>query len=281
MRVMVVGDTHGGSNGGHGFVPGRFVEYKAKLCKDLGVDRMIIVGDFGMWPGHGGILFLDDLNEIARKYEITIFALRGNHDDKTQWDYLIDSPSATRDGSGFTYVRSNVLIAPTYHQWKWAKKRFAIVGGAVSIDRGHRVVGKSYWPDEALTDDEVKDIEKYKGPAIDYLFTHDCSDHTLMPWIVPDLESKLNRQRIDKVIAALRPRFHFHGHMHAKFWWVNRVSHGRFYSAFGIDDTNWNGAETETWGLECNSDDFSWCVLDTEKDKAYWPQAAQALLSSS
>jgi Icc-related predicted phosphoesterase len=273
MRLMIVGDTHGGNNGGQGFVKGRFVEYKAKICKDLGIDRMIIVGDFGMWPGHGGILFLDDLEEIARKYDIKIYALRGNHDDTVQWNYYIEN--APKDASGFSYVRSRVLIAPTIHFWKWDNKRFGICGGAVSVDKAGRTIGESWWPDEAFSEENLKSVLRYKGNNLDYLFTHDASDHTEWGYhLIPDLDSKACRQRIDKVIAHLKPEFHFHGHMHAKYWWVNRASHGRHYSAFGIDDSEYNGHCTETFGLECNSDEASWCVLDTEDNKAYWPNRA-------
>jgi hypothetical protein len=276
MRLMIVGDTHGGSNGHSGYVKGRFVQYKMELAKTLGVERMLIVGDFGMWPGYGGILFLDDLNEYARHYNIPIYALRGNHDDTVQWNHFLEN--SVKDPNGFAYVRSHVLISPTINFWNWDHKRFAIAAGAVSVDKEWRTPYESWWPDEAFSEENLASVLRYKGPQVDYLFTHDASDHTEWGYhLVPDPDSKACRQRIDKAIAHLKPKMHFHGHMHAKYSWVNRASHGRRYSAFGIDDSEYNGAETLTYGLEHNDEPNSWVVLDTERNQAFWPDQADAL----
>lgn len=268
MKVMVVGDTHG---------LGQVVQHKAKIAKRLRCDKMLIVGDFGMWPGRGGIAFLDDCNEAAREYGIDIYALPGNHEDHDQWNAWLDSPHAVKDGDKFTFVRSHVRISPKVHGWKWNNKRFYICGGAVSIDKKLRRLGESYWPNETFSEENLRSVQKYAGPDIDYLFTHDASDHTNWGFhLVADPDSQQNRRRIDKAIAALRPRMQFHGHMHARYEWLNTASHGQRNTAFGYDDSEWNGKATLTYGLECNGDADSWMVLDTNKDKAYWPAQAVA-----
>jgi hypothetical protein len=81
------------------------------------------------------------------------------------------------------------------------------------------------------------------------------------------MDSERHRVQIDKVIAATKPRFHFHGHMHTKYDWVNTLSHGD--SAFRNEP--WDGPETRTIGLEAFTDHNSWGVLDTEQDLWYWP----------
>ncbi len=249
--MLIVGDTHGVNN---------YVYAKARIAKAMGIDRMIIVGDFGMWPGVEGVAFLDDCNEAANEFDLKIYALPGNHEDHDQWDWWLNS-KMPKSPSGFTHVRERVLISPKVHNWNWAGKRFFICGGAVSIDRKWRTEGKSYWPNETFSEDNLASVQKYKGPAIDYLFSHDCSNYT--PWgfkLVPDSDSQENRHRIDKAIQALRPKMQFHGHMHAKYDWEN------FY----------NDAEysTKTFGLDCNSEPDSWGVLDTSDDVFYWPAEA-------
>lgn len=276
VRMMVVGDTHGGAN---------YVASKASVARDLGCDRMLVVGDFGMWPGWDGVAYLDAVNDIAHEFNQHIFALPGNHEDHVQWNFWLNMGLPT--SSGFTYIRDRLLISPKINFWKWGDKRYAITGGAVSIDKGYRIEGKSWWRDEEFTDENLKSVLKYGGPKIDYLFSHDCSDNT--PWrsrLKPDLESQLNRQRIDKAINHLQPRLHFHGHMHTKYDWINTASHGLRQTAFGIDESDWNGASTHTYGLECNGDKDSWVILDTGQqykvdgetryhdEFVYWPNEA-------
>lgn len=276
MRIMVVGDTHGDKDA---------IEYKAKFAQALGVTHMLIVGDFGLWVGFEGVKFLDDVNEIARKYNIHVFALPGNHENHDLWTHLLNIGLPT--SSGFTYVRDRLLLSPKVHNWKWGKKRFFICGGAVSIDKQWRIPGKSWWDNEEFTHEDLRSVERYKGPPIDFLFTHDCSDYTQFKnRIKPDFESQQNRQRIDRAIKVLRPAFHFHGHMHDRYEWVNTRSHGQKVTAFGTDDSEWNGHATKTYGLECNHDKNSWVILDTgsdnkkpdEEPKVYWPGKAFAVL---
>ena len=236
---------------------------------------------FGLWPGYEGVQYLDDVNEAAREYGIQVVALPGNHEDHPQWVKWFDL--APLDQHGFAIVRSNLRLTKKVHPFKMGGRRFYVCGGAVSIDKQWRVKGKSWWEEEEFTEDDLRSVEKYKGPAIDYLLTHDCSDYTQWGFrIKPDMESQANRQRIDRAIKALRPRFHFHGHMHSRYEWLNTRSHGLRETAFGTDESEWNGAATKTYGLECDYDKDSFVILDTgadnkkpdNEDKVYWPTEA-------
>lgn len=266
MRFMIVGDTHGNAGA---------VEYKAKLAQAAGCERMFIVGDFGLWPGYEGVQYLDDVNEIGRRYNQQIIALPGNHEDHDQWVKWFEL--APRDKHGFAIIRSNLRLTKKVHPFKMGGKRFYVCGGAVSIDKQWRVEGKSWWKNEEFTEADLASVEKYKGPPVDYLLTHDCSDHTKFGFTLKvDLDSQMNRQRIDRAIKALRPRYHFHGHMHAKYEWINTRSHGLRDTAFGYDDSEYNGASTHTFGLECDYDTNSFVILDTgaqkdDPDAVYWP----------
>lgn len=273
MRVMIVGDTHGHAGA---------IKRKARVAQSMGVEHLFVVGDFGLWPGHGGVVFLDDVNEAAREFNVQITALPGNHEDHPQWEKWFDL--APIDDHGFAIIRSNLRLTKKVHNFRLGGKRFFVCGGAVSIDKQWRVEGKSWWAGEQFTEADLASVEKYKGPAIDYLLTHDCSDFTNFRFTLKvDPDSKANRQRIDRAIRALRPRYHFHGHMHTKYEWHNTMSHGLRDTAFGLDDSEYNGASTHTFGLECDYEDNSFVILDTgaqkeDEDKVYWPSHAYAEL---
>lgn len=273
MRAMIVGDTHGNAD---------VIRAKAEHAQRLGCERMFIVGDFGVWPGYRGVQFLDDVNAAAREFNQLIDALPGNHEDHDQWDKWFDI--APLDKNGFAAVRSNVRLTKKVHPFNMGGKRFYVCGGAVSIDKRMRKAGVSWWPNETFSEEDCQSVEKYTGPDIDVLLTHDCSDHT--PFgkrLIPDPDSKENRKRIDRAIRALRPKVHFHGHMHARYMWDNTMSHGRRETVSGADESDWNGANTFTYGLDCDGEPFSWMVLDTgnkgDELKVYSPTAAAMLVS--
>jgi len=285
MKIMVVGDTHGYNNA---LLP------KLDIAGKLRIQHVIVVGDFGLWDhlaeGHE---FLDAAQSYADANQLSVYAVGGNHENWDHWNWYIKHMPTHK---GFAMVRRRVLLIPKVHSWTWAKQTFVVAGGAVSVDREERLEretgrtkmgapaynpfnGRPYratglrtqwWPDEQLTDADVATVDKMNVKA-DYLFTHDCSDFTnFHTRLKPDIDSQHHRQRIDKVIAAVKPDFHFHGHMHTKYEWKNTRSHGLRESSFGNDETDWNGHATATYGLECNSDKWSWGVLDTDNRQFTW-----------
>lgn len=261
IKIMLAGDTHGDF---------RNVKHKIDLAKKIGdITRIVILGDFGLWWGYEGLEFIDQINDYAKANNVQIFAIPGNHENYQWWNSVIESAPAK--SKGWAYLRTHVLLSPRVHDFKWGDKQFMVAGGAVSIDKAYRLEyeakkGKRIWsPDEQLTDAEVEAIEKrylnLDGP-VDYLLTHDCSNMT--PWksrLKPDFDSQIHRQRIDTVLRTVKPKFHFHGHMHERYDWVNRVG-----------DDDW----TQTYGLECNSDLWSWGVLDLKTDEFKWGHLAMA-----
>lgn len=253
MKLLIAGDTHGDV---------RNVQHKIDMAVEYGIQRIVVLGDFGLWWGHDGIEYLDYVNDAAKKVNRQIFAIPGNHENHEYWDALYKHGPKSR---GWAYVRTNLLIAPKVLDFVWGNKQFMVAGGAVSIDKEdrleyERVKGKKVWsPNEELTDAHVNEILATRfanGVKVDYLLTHDCSNAT--PWkhrLKADLDSQIHRQRIDKVLHAVKPSVHFHGHMHERYDWQNRV---------GGD--NW----TQTYGLECNRDNFSWGILDVGSGDFQW-----------
>lgn len=220
--------------------------------KHLDYAKIVQVGDFGLWDHlANGVKFLDDTNEKLRLHGRKMFALGGNHENWDHWNWYLANGPKTVDG--FTMIRSHIFLIPRVHGWRWYDKRFYAVAGAASIDKQERLERekngepKQWWWQEQITDAEIDEIPQLKR---EYLFTHDCSNRT--PWgfqLVPDFDSQIHRQRIDRALERTLPKMHFHGHMHKRYEWVNRV---------GGD--NW----TDTFGLDCNGNKNSWGILDTE-----------------
>lgn len=265
MKILMVGDTHGGT---------RHILPKIETAGEAGITHVMVCGDFGLWDHeHAGIVFLDEIQRAAQDNNLSVFVVGGNHENWDHWEWYMDNMPTSR---GWRYVRSRVLLAPKVHKWTWADKQFVSAGGAVSIDKNYRLQREAghyyddwtgrhiqktpaprtlYWDNEQLTDDDVQKIVNMNVKA-DYLITHDCSDRTpFYARLKPDLDSQIHRQRIDKVLRAVQPKVHFHGHMHNKFDWINLTGDDHY---------------TQTYGLECNTDEFSWGTLDVETGRFVW-----------
>lgn len=228
-------------------------------AKSHGAQHIIQLGDMGVWPGLGGVKYLDELNYSLLQNNICFTFNDGNHDDHDQLAKLVDMQP--KNDHGHTYIRSNILYSPRGNIWKMAGKKMMTVGGAVSIDRARRTEGKSWWPQEQLTDAQTDGIiaratqRRADGkPEIDYLFTHDASDKT--PWgfrLIPEVVSESHRFKMDRILDAVQPVQHFHGHYHRFYHWQRPVAGN--YDKF-----------IETWGLDCDGTVQSWGILDTETD---------------
>jgi len=259
MRVGIVGDTHG------------FTNDTVNVLNEMGkrkITHVFVVGDFGLWTHRAdGHEFLDSVQAAAEGNGLTVFAVGGNHENWDHWEWFVDNLPTHK---GFAMVRRRVLLAPKVHEFTLANRQFVVAGGAVSIDKDYRLeqerggvdrfngrrtrgVGARtlWWPNEELTDQDVMKIRSmtFPNPQVDVLLTHDCSNFThFQGRLKPDPASERHRHRIDEVIKAVKPKTHFHGHMHTKYEWENALSHGD--SAFRNEP--WDGPVTQTYGLECN-----------------------------
>lgn len=264
MKVMMIGDTHCGV---------RHLEYKMKFAQAQGIVHLLVVGDFGLFPkSPSGTQFLDRVNELAVHHNVIVYAIPGNHEDHDAWEYIVAN---WPDSDGLGRVRGKIRLIPKVHRWSWGGKTFLAAGGAVSIDKEMRLEDEAkyggprtqWWPNEVLSQDDIA-LAKALGRnrEIDYLITHDCSDWSPHPFnLVPDPDSRMHRKVIDDIIDTVRPRFQFHGHMHARYDWFNTGNTGMF------------GTEpefaTRTIGLTCNNANNSYGILtldDNAKEEWKW-----------
>lgn len=264
LRFGLVGDTHGN--------PKDITNVLNEMGKRK-ITHVFVVGDFGLWTHYAdGHEFLDTVNQVAEANKLTVFAVGGNHENWDHWEWFVNNMPTHK---GFAMVRRRVLLAPKVHEFRLANLQFVVAGGAVSIDKddrlerergyggeggyGPRVSGTGprtqWWPGEQLTPEDVQKLKSmtFANPYVDILLTHDCSNFTpFYSRMKPDIDSQIHRERIDEVIKAVKPNFHFHGHMHNKFDWLNRESHGMKYFGDETVTDEWNGHATRTYGLEAN-----------------------------
>lgn len=209
--ILFLGDTHGD------------LEFVARACEfasDHEVDWICQVGDFGfLWPGRDKI---EELSVILKHYGQTIRFLDGNHDDHVRLRKPYPWPE-------------NIIYQPRGSVYEDADgTRFLFMGGAASIDKHMRTPGKSWWPEETITESEMALALSQEN--IDVLVTHDAPDYPpgFRPAGSPGFR-QLSTQSMNDVRELIRhhnPKLHVHGHWH------------HFYKQ-GV-----------TVGLDCNYGDF-------------------------
>lgn len=206
-RILVAADWHGEE------VHAR----RAIVCAALaGCDGVIQLGDFGIWPGAEGQMFLDEVEEALRETGLWLMFIDGNHEDFWQ---LYELPVAA---SGLRPVRPGLFHIPRGTRWTWGDKTWLALGGATSLDKQHRKLGVSWWPEEAVTQEQARMVMD-AGPA-DIMLTHDCPTGVDIPglndsfWSPAGLrEAIAHRKLMRAIVDVVQPEQLWHGHFHVKY----------------------------------------------------------------
>ncbi len=181
----------------------------------------------------------------------------GNHENHRELR------SQLPDESGFSPIRPHLWWAPRGQRWKWHGVSFLALGGAVSLDRRMRVAGRSWWPEEATTEE---DLQRAIGAGhADVMLTHDAPEGVLDPdllrirssisparWAIlkriigaEDLaRSRANRELLRRATEAVSPRWLFHGHHHLRHESYLDLASGRKVRVIGLDR---DGSGDEQW----------------------------------
>lgn len=219
--IYLIGDIHGNLN---------YLNYIIKN-KKLSNCIIIQVGDFGVGfvSDNAQEKMLLDLNEKLKSNNITMLAIRGNHDCKK---YFLGN-----------HIYSNLKLLEDYTTMDINGEQFLFVGGAISIDRNYRIseekkYGKvGYWSDEVFVLDKDK-LAKIELDIIDVLVTHsttmevrkDMENHKILkPYMVnqfisiyndfslqDDLDEECNNIQILKDMLP-NVKHHYFGHYHSSF----------------------------------------------------------------
>lgn len=218
-RVLILGDTHGDL--GH-------LIWAIDKAKAFDCDEIVQVGDFGYWEHtHEGGRFLDKLDGKLSQAGFKLHWIDGNHENHTVLR-LNYGPGGNRHlptPEGFWEIRPNINYIPRGTRWEWGGVSFLGIGGAYSIDKDYRKPGKSWWPEEMITDDEVQLC--VEGGPVDVVISHDVPKFVDLyphlanvgitrPWKW-DEDSLANRQQLSEVYDAVKPQKWIHGHYHLRY----------------------------------------------------------------
>lgn len=176
---------------------------------------LVHLGDFGYDFTDD---YLDALDAALSAHDMVLGFVDGNHEN---FDTLLGLPV---DADGMRYLRDRIIHLPRGFRWEWGTTRCLAVGGAYSIDRILRVPGRSWWPQETLTAQQVRSITT-AGPA-DVMFCHDCPCGIVVPGAALDRyycppgeqqRSEVHRALLRSIVDVVRPARLWHGHFHHRY----------------------------------------------------------------
>jgi predicted phosphodiesterase len=203
--MYLLGDIHGNFNE---------ISYFAQKNIEKEPTTLIQVGDFGAGFHADFLNDMEYLNNILREFNITLYAIRGNHDDPKFFDG--------------TYNWSNIKLLPDYTVMVIEGKRILFIGGATSIDRLQRTPDKTWWEGEVFNLD-VDKLSQYEN--IDVVITHTAPKFTFPigfnslvmsfaaydPMLIEDLTNERNAIAIAYETLKEKNKITkwFYGHFHA------------------------------------------------------------------
>jgi hypothetical protein len=219
-RWVIAGDVHANAH---------YVTSLLDKVRSAGLDRLLVLGDFAGTLPDRTEGFLDWVSYACHQNGVTLLWLDGNHEPHRE-GILDRCPVDPRTGT--RPVRPRVHHLPRGLRWTWGRTRYAAAGGAVSVDRAVRTEGQTVFTfDEELTESQVDAISA--GGPCDVLLTHDRPawvelsleetpgawwQNTPGRWADGDFHrSQAHQARLDRLVAALRPRWHLHGHLHRRY----------------------------------------------------------------
>ncbi len=169
--IYVTGDTHGLEDFYklHIFA-GEHPEFKLN-------DYVIVAGDFGaIWSERTLVENLRYYTELP----FTVLFVDGNHEN---FDLINSYPVEIWNGGKVHKIKPNVIHLMRGQIFELEGKTIFTFGGATSIDRDYRIAGRSWWPQELPTyeelDEGIANLKKYNN-KVDYIITHSCGQRALM-----------------------------------------------------------------------------------------------------
>lgn len=222
QRFVIIGDTHGNR--------GWLIEFLKSQKKAHDIEVAFVVGDFGYWEHTAsGIKFLEELSYWLKELGITLYFIRGNHENH---EMLKSYNGESFTGDTPVEIRERLLWVPDACALELVETAgegyltALTLGGAYSIDQRSRLQGKDYWSDEIITESIFHQALDTELNEYNLLLSHDTSNYAFQGlinssarnygFLGEEMERACNiqRQYISEVIDAKRIRVNIHGHHH-------------------------------------------------------------------
>jgi len=187
MKIMVVGDLHN-----------EFGKLNM-LINHKKPDLIISCGDFGYWPNKP---WAAPITNIKNK-GIPILWVDGNHED--HW--------ALRDRTT-DELAPNIFYMPRGSTYQLEDGRnILFMGGADSIDKMHRTIGDTWFPEELITMADLRNLPEEK---VDIFITHTCPEELLndMLPLYPGKVQEPSNTSLSELWKIYKPKQWFFAHWH-------------------------------------------------------------------
>ena len=217
-KVFICGDTHGILD------VGKIEQLKMKEELDYG-DYLIVCGDCGVvWDKES----LPEHTQYFENIGCNILFVDGNHEN---FDMLNEYPVEVWNGGKIHKISEHIFHLMRGQIFDIFGKNFLTIGGADSSDKEYRKEHISWWSDESISYDDIKEakqnLEKvdYK---VDYVITHTPSTKTLNYFVeiltqcgesVPlylshKIDSTFSTDMLDFINKNVKYGWWFCGHLH-------------------------------------------------------------------
>lgn len=189
-----------------------------KLIKQHDMKNFVLIGCGDHGEGFGAKTGQEhEVKRINRECEERngeVFLVRGNHTDPS-WYTEIKFPQFPK-----------VNFVPDYSLLDFEGKKFLFVGGAISIDRVHRIIQENYYGKKIWWKDEVFVLNENAAQKCDFLITHSSGISEFPQWGKAGIKNWLDsdnelekdcdaeRSDIQKLVDLSSPKYHFFGHFH-------------------------------------------------------------------
>lgn len=189
-----------------GDIHGRMVTIIEQIKhKQLTKSSFILLGDVGMGFHEDNKHLLSYCDELLQASDNQFYLIRGNHDNPQCW----------RD-SNWAPPLHNIHFVQDGQQFIIKDRLYIALGGAISVDRTQRILGRDYWAEEAFCPalepiPNLQGVLAHTGP-----FAKGWGG--IMSYIVRDMPLRddlfKEQEDINATIRQLQPQQWFCGHFH-------------------------------------------------------------------
>lgn len=207
--IFLWGDIHGEHE------VNSYTKFHRDNKKILDDNPVIFLGDWGfLWSEprrKSEQYWIDWFSSKSNKFYI----VDGNHENHK---LISELPIVEECGGKMRKLEDNIFFMMRGEIYQIDGKTFWAFGGAMSIDKAHRIEGKSWWPEEVASYEEMQyGIDKLESVnwKVDYVIAHTLPKTIVATMFVADKEPDPTSAYFDFVIGQrLEFKMWFCGHFH-------------------------------------------------------------------